>query len=107
MSGVRWQDKTRIIWDPYVPPCPLLYNVHRIKARVLLDVDGNKVADDSGECFQHDLDDPEATDTDNPPLGFTQFYQVTRENSNGEGPLGPASNGLVPPNDHPCPSTLK
>jgi hypothetical protein len=46
---------------------------------------------------------PDRDDAALPPLGEVLFYLVTAENSQGEGPLGPA--GAVPQriNDSQCP----
>ena len=99
VEGVRWSSKSVIIWDPYIPPCPVWYNVYAITALRLSDADHDGVADDSGGCFLAHLPTAEATDNSTPPVGMTRFYQFASSNENGPGPLGYASNGMgrLPP----------
>lgn len=104
VGGVKWDSKTIIKWIPWIPPCPVWYNLYRHQAVRLTDADMNGVADNYGPCGQHDLQSPEATETDNPPDGEVFFYNPTAENSGGEGPMGNASNGRPRPLPMPpCP----
>ena len=53
---------------------------------------------------RHDIDEPEALDPSNPPIGQLHYYLVTAENGNGESPLGFTSPQMLEePNSTPCP----
>jgi hypothetical protein len=91
---VHWDSRTKIKWTPYIPPCPYWYNVYRKTAAKLSDTDGDGVAEDYGSCQHHDLTIPEADELDDPPPGRLHFYVVAAEGPDGNGSVGPASNGL-------------
>lgn len=99
-----------MIWSGLGTRCALVYNLYRIVAARLTDVDRNGVADYYGSCFRNGLVAPTATDATVPAPGLTAYYLVTAENlppvpgASGEGTMGTASNGLTRPNLTPCPN---
>jgi len=46
----------------------------------------------------------QTSDADVPRPGTAYYYDMTGENGCGEGPLGPASSGVIRPNPFPCPT---
>jgi hypothetical protein len=87
-------------WD--TEECSDTYNVYR-KTGLLLDPDGDGVANDYGGCYQNDVMATGVNDLSKPPVGSMYVYAVSGQNLNGEGSIGYASNGRMRPNVTPCP----
>ncbi|MCP3982247.1 MAG: DNRLRE domain-containing protein [bacterium] len=101
IGPIEWVGQHRLVWP--LSPCALVYNVYRLTAARLEDVNHDGLADDYGSCFQPDLAITEALDTSVPPPDQLHFYLVTGENSFAEGTLGSNSQQVPRPNDSPCP----
>ena len=101
ITGVRWPEKARMIWDP--ESCANVYNVYRYTAPKLADTDNDGLADDYGSCYQPGLPVTEMVSPANPASGFVDYYLVTGKNMAGEGTLGHTSSFLIRPNLSPCP----
>ena len=94
----------RIVGRRLIEPCnPNKWNLYRLTATMLIDGDGDGLADVYPRCLQPDLMSPTATDNHTPPSGETDYYLVTAENSVGESSLGYNSSGLERPSVNPCP----
>jgi hypothetical protein len=91
---VTASSQTMFTWTPIATATT--YNVYRGDADLL---DGTFY----GTCFQSNLASAQFTDMTSPASGKANFYLVTGKKDGIEGLLGFRSNGLVRPNNSPCP----
>ena len=100
---VTWDSKVDLVWTQEV--CAKWYNVYKLTAVRLRDLDGDGLADDYGACDRPMVPIPATVMPGAPAPGLAEFILVTAENFHGEGTMG-YSSATPPkerPNHTPCP----
>jgi len=100
---IKWNSKIDLVWTQEV--CAKWYNVYKLTAVRLVDLDLDGLADDYGACDQPMVPIPATVMPGAPASGLAEFVLVTAENFFGEGTMG--YNSSLPskerPNLTPCP----
>ncbi len=100
---LSWSSNTDLQWNPSI--CATSYNVYRLTAARMPDVDGDGLADDYGTCDLPGLETPQAVMPGTPAPSLCDYILVTGKNVVGESALGDngAAAPVERPNVAPCP----